>query len=697
MHAKTKNKRLKKELKLRDVYAIATGATLSAGFFLLPGIAATKAGPALVLAYLIAAIPMIPAMFSVIELATAMPRAGGVYYFLDRALGPFFGTIGGIGTWLALILKVAFALIGMGAYISLFLPSLPIVPVALVIAVLLGVINIFGAKKSGRLQVFLVFGLLAILFIFFLEDIPYIDLSHFSGFFDKGFDAIISTAGMVYISYVGVTKVASLSEEVENPERNIPRGMILSLSTALFIYLVGTLILVALIPPEELAGNLTPVATAAHYAMGPIGVILLSVAAMLAFISVANAGLMSASRYPLAMSRDHLIPPRFRKLGKFGTPVQGILLTLGVIIIILVLLNPMRIAKLASSFQLLMFSLVCLAVIVMRESRIDSYDPGYRSPFYPWMQIVGMLLPFYLIFKMGWLPTLFTIGLIVAASLWYYYYARHRTRRNGAVYHVFARLGQLKYHDLDTELRGILREKGLRQEDPFDDIVSRSMVLDLDQEKQFENLVRQVAMLLAGKIDMSAESISEQIMDGTRIGATPVTRGVALPHFRCGTIEQAEMVLVRAKKGVTMTLYNPLTHEEEEEVKVGALFFLISPESDPAQHLRILARIAERVDEESFAADWTLASSDHQLRQSLLQDDHFLALAISPNNRTKVLIGKPLFAADIPKGCLVAMLHRDGHSFVPDGGTVLQDGDHITVIGNQEGLSILKKRYRSAL
>jgi APA family basic amino acid/polyamine antiporter len=151
---------LKKELKLLDVFAIATGTTLSAGFFLLPGIAAQEAGPALVLAYLIAAVPLIPAMFSIIELATAMPRAGGVYYFLDRTLGPLFGTIGGLGTWFALILKVAFALIGMGAYISLFVPELSITPAAILIAIILGSINAFGAKKSGRLQILLLFGLL---------------------------------------------------------------------------------------------------------------------------------------------------------------------------------------------------------------------------------------------------------------------------------------------------------------------------------------------------------------------------------------------------------------------------------------------------------------------------------------------------------------------------------------------------------
>ena len=152
MTALKKHKRLSKELKLLDVYAIATGATLSAGFFLLPGIAAEQVGPALVLSYMIAVIPLVPAMFSVIELATAMPRAGGVYYFLDRALGPFLGTIGGIGTWLAMVLKVAFALVGMGAYIALFVPELQIKPIAVGIAVILGALCLFGAKKSGKLQ-----------------------------------------------------------------------------------------------------------------------------------------------------------------------------------------------------------------------------------------------------------------------------------------------------------------------------------------------------------------------------------------------------------------------------------------------------------------------------------------------------------------------------------------------------------------
>lgn len=693
MHAINKHKRLKKELQLKDVYAISTGATLSAGFFLLPGIAAVEAGPALILSYLLAAIPMVPAMFSVIELATAMPRAGGVYYFLDRSLGPYFGTIGGIGTWLALILKVSFALIGMGAYISLFLPNVPIIPIAMLIALLLGAINVVGTKKSGSLQIFLVFGLLAILAVFLLSGVFEFQPTHFKGFFTAGFDSIMATAGMVYISYVGVTKVASLSEEVADPEANLPKGMILSLSTAVLVYFFGTLMIVGLVPAEVLSGNLTPVAAAADYALGRFGVILVSVAALLAFVSVANAGLMSASRYPLAMSRDHLLPPLFRKLGKFGTPLPSILLTIGVVLTILLLFDPMKIAKLASSFQLLMFALVCLAVIVMRESRLQSYDPGYKSPFYPWMQIAGILLPFFLIFKMGWVSILFSTGLIVASTFWFIYYARQRTSRNGAIFHVFAHLGQRQHRDLDSELRGILREKGLRKQDPFDEIVARSLVFDLEEEASFEGVVTVIAYKLQAKVNLSAEEIKGQIMDGTRIGATPVTHGIALPHFRTDRIDQAEMVLVRARRGVVMSVYNPLTHEEEETIKIGALFFLVSPESDPALHLRILARIAERVDEDSFSAEWNEAGDEHQLRQSLLHDDRFATLTLSAASATAGLIGKPLQDASFPPSCLAAMLHRAGQSFVPNGTTILKDGDRLTIIGDMDGLARLKDDY----
>ncbi len=202
MPGRKPSKRLKKELGLFDVYAIATGATLSSGFFLLPGLAAVGAGPALPLSYLIAALFLIPGLVSKAELATAMPRAGGVYYFLDRSMGPLMGTMGGFGTWFALILKTAFALIGMGAYLSLFLPDIPVIPIAAAFAILFGIVNLLGAKKSGAAQVFLVIGLLLLLLWFTGLGVLQVKARHFMGFFDKGTASLISTAGLVVVSYM---------------------------------------------------------------------------------------------------------------------------------------------------------------------------------------------------------------------------------------------------------------------------------------------------------------------------------------------------------------------------------------------------------------------------------------------------------------------------------------------------------------
>ena len=155
--------RLEKQLGLWDVYAIATGATLSSGFFLLPGLAAAGAGPAMPLSYLLAGLILLPGLFSMVELATAMPRAGGIYYFLDRSMGPLVGAIGGFGTWIAIILKCAFALIGVGAYLKLFLPGLQMGPIAAGFAIFFGGVNYFGAKKSGSFQLLLLIGLLILL------------------------------------------------------------------------------------------------------------------------------------------------------------------------------------------------------------------------------------------------------------------------------------------------------------------------------------------------------------------------------------------------------------------------------------------------------------------------------------------------------------------------------------------------------
>ncbi|MCA9393105.1 MAG: amino acid permease [Candidatus Omnitrophica bacterium] len=693
MTAAAKHKVLKKELSLINVYAIATGTTLSAGFFLLPGLAAKQAGPAMILSYLIAAIPLVPTMFCMIELATAMPRAGGAYYFLDRSLGPLAGTIGGIGTWLSLVLKSAFALIGMGAYLSLFISGDIMIPVALGFALFFGVVNLLGAKEIGLLQVIMVAAILVLLAGFIGTGIWELQPANFENFFMAGSTNILATAGLVYISYAGITKVTSVAEEVADPEKNLTRGMLLAFATALVVYVLGTIVMVGVVPINDLSKSLTPVALAAQNIVGHWGTVLVTIAAVLAFFSMTNAGILSASRYPLAMSRDHLLPRQFRSLTKSGIPYVSVLFTVGVIMLIILFLNPLKIAKLASAFQLLVFAFCCGAVIIMRESRIEAYDPGFRSPLYPWMSIVGIVSSAWLIIEMGITPTLFSAGLVVAGTAWFFYYARHRVERGGAILHVFERLGQNRHLGLDAELRGILKEKGLRDQDPFEEIIAQAQVIDLIERESFEGVIKQAAMMLSTKLSHPVDQIEKEFLDGTKVGGTPVSGGVALPHMRLSHIIEPMILMVRAREGVDLEIEEDLWGPHVPQGEIHAIFFLVSPEENPKQHLRILAKIAGRVDDPGFIDEWLACEDEQQLKEVLLRDENFLNIKLRMGTSSEALVNRRIRDIHMPEEALIAIINRDGIPIVPTGSKMLHEGDRLTIIGDKKGIAEFRRLY----
>lgn len=685
---------LSKELRLLDVYALATGATLSAGLFLLPGIAASQAGAAITLCYLIAAIPLVPAVLCKVELATAMPKAGGTYYFLDRSLGPLAGTVGGIGTWLALILKTSFALVGLGAYVSLYLDPSPLMTKAIAVgfALLFGVVNALGAKKTAAFQRLLVGSLLVIIAAFSALGLPEIDPGAFAGFFGSGADAIIATAGTVYISYVGVTKVISVAEEIKDPERTLPRAVFLSMFTAVAVYLVTTSVMVGVVPMTELSGSETPMAQAAGAIAGDAGMAIITVAALLAFFSVANAGILSASRYPMAMAGDSLLPPGLARVGALGTPVRSIVLSVAIVIAIVVFLDPLGIAKLASSFQLFIFALECLAVIVMRESGLSSYDPGFKTPLYPWLPLFGIFAPFLLIAAMGLMPTLFSMALVAGGIAWYWTYARERVERRGALFHVFARLGEQRHEDLDSELRGILKQKGLRDEDPFDEVVFNSSVIDLGEAQDFNELIGRAASALHARTGFELETFVEGFTEGTRTGATPVSKGVALPHMHLDGLERPHLVLARSRSGLTVT-GGDVFGQETKAGGVHAVFFLASPAGDPSQHLRMLAQLASRIDEDRFIEDWLGASNEVQLREIFLRNERYVSIELIPGSVAESLAGRRVRELELPEECLVVAVRRAGRTLVPRGETVLLGGDRLLVIGEPGPIAELNARF----
>lgn len=701
--AESSNDKLKRTLTLFDVYVLCTGAMFSSGFFLLPGLAAAQTGPSVILAYFVSGLMILPAMLSMAELTTAMPRAGGSYYFIDRAMGPLAGTIGGLGTWISLILKSAFALIGMGAYLAIFV-ELPIKPVAVALTIAFGAINIVGAKESSKLQRILVTILLAVLAYFVTQglfDVFSVKggrtvLAELDPFFTDGLGGFASTVGLVFVSYAGLTKVASVAEEVIDPDRSIPLGMTLSVLTATFVYCVGVFIMVVTLEPSQLHSDMTPVATAAEEFFGWIpfggGIVLIVIAAIAAFASTGNAGIMSASRYPLAMARDRLLPSQFGALGRFSTPTVGIVATCLTMIATIVFLDIASVAKLASAFQLVVFGIINLCVIVMRESKLEYYHPGFRSPFYPWVQLIGILVPIWLIAKMGWIAIIMCGAVILIGFIWYAKYAVHRVSRHGAIYHVFERLGRKRDDAVDRELRGVMGEKGLSDEDPFESVVAHAEVIDIRSECSFNDVARQVAHVIDPKLDLTEDELVEALMNEARTGLLPMAEGIAAPTLQDPTINHFEMVLVRAHKGVRLSMER--SHGDFVlEKPIYAFVFLLSPRAEMGTHLRILSHLANYTDEPDFLDNWLHAADADTLRDLLLRDERFLHFVVHPHGPSAELVGASLREIGLPHGVLVALVRREDETFVPDASTTFQLRDRITIIGNPEGMLDVRDRF----
>ena len=423
---------LQRNLGLSAVFTVSLGAMIGSGIFVLPGLATKLTGPGAALAYFIAGLIVIPAGLSQSEMATAMPKAGGAYLFIDRAMGPLMGTVAGFGVWFALVFKAAFALVGLGGYLLFFL-DVPIKTVGIVLAILLVIINAFGVKETGGFQTIVVFGVLGVLLYFVAAGGTNVDATAFDPFLNHGVKGLLAATGLVFVSYAGVTNIASVAEEVKDPGRTLPRGMLASIGLMIVLYPAMVWVIVGNVPLAGLANDPSPIATTAGMFMGRFGVGVISAAAVLALISMANAGLLSSSRYPFAMARNRLAPSVFAKINeKTGTPISSIALT-GTVMLLLIAFVPLfELAKLASAFQALVFTLINLSVIAFRESNPSWYRPVFRSPFYPWVQIVGIVGSLLLLTQLGLVSILGSIGIVVIGVGWYRLFGRSRASHESA-------------------------------------------------------------------------------------------------------------------------------------------------------------------------------------------------------------------------------------------------------------------------
>ena len=431
-------KSLERDLGLPTVLAISIGAMIGSGIFILPALALDIAGPSVVLAYLLAGVFVLPAALSKSEMATAMPEAGGTYIYIERGMGPLLGTIAGVGTWFALAFKGGLALVGGVPYLLIAF-DLPVTPVALALAAVLILVNLVGAKQTGRLQVAIVAVMLAAMAWFVFGGAPSVEQTNFRPFLTDGYGGLLAATGLVFVSYAGVTKVASVAEEIEDPDRNIPLGILLSLGFTTVLYVLVVAIMVGVTDAGVIAGSKVPVADAARAAVGPLGLGAVVLAAVLALISTANAGILSSSRYPFAMARDGLVPESLADVSeRFGTPSASITLTGAVLLVLIAFVPILDIAKLASAFQILVFVMVNLTIVAFREGEME-YDPSFESPLYPWTQVFGVLGGLLLLTQMGTIAIAGAVVITVGSAVWYFAYARPRVQREGAATDVVRR------------------------------------------------------------------------------------------------------------------------------------------------------------------------------------------------------------------------------------------------------------------
>jgi APA family basic amino acid/polyamine antiporter len=602
--------KLKKELNLLDVFCITAGAILSSGLFIIPGLAHAQAGPAILISYLLAALLATTGMLSQAELASAMPRAGGTYFYVTLSMGSVVGTLYGITTLFALSLKSAFELIGMAIFTRLVI-DIDIHIIAVSLCLIFIFVNIIGAKEAGRVQVILVSVIIAILLVYIIRGLPLIKVQHFDPLVPQGIKAILSTAGFVFLSYGGLLKIASIAEEVRDPGRVLPMGMILSLLVVVILYMVVIFVTVGVLDDAVLNRSLTPVSDGAAAFLGSGGKIALSIVAILAFTSAANAGIMGASRYPLALSRDDLLPRFLGKVNaRFKTPHVAVLVT-GILIIAALFLKLDIIVKAASSVLILTYIFTCLALIIMRESRLQNYQPRFRAPLYPWIQIFGIIGFVVLLLEIGKEALLVSLVLIGSGLFVYWFYGRIRSEREYALLHLIERITakELTTHSLETELKEIITERDDIIKDRFDRIIERSVILDIDKSVPVEEFFRLVAEAMAEHLKEEQETLLKLLLDRERENSTVLSPDLAIPHIVIEGEHVFDILLARCQEGVVFS---------ESAPRVHTIFVLIGTRDERNFHLRALAAIAQIIQEPHFEEKWMAAKGEEALRDLVL-------------------------------------------------------------------------------
>ncbi|MFQ5647589.1 MAG: amino acid permease, partial [bacterium] len=521
----------------------------------------------------------------------------------------------GFANWLSIALKSAFALVGIGALATILFPGMGTVGIkiaALLACLLFSALNTVSLKEAGKLQIALVLALLIIMALYSFKGFQALNPLHYSPFTTSGWQSVFAVAGMVFVSYGGLTKVISVSEEVRNPSRNLPLGMFLAFGIVSALYILVVFITVGLVDGQALSGSLIPLSLGAGISMKGWGIFLVDTGAFFAFATTANAGILSASRSPMAMSRDGLLPELFSQTNKrFGTPHIAIASTTVFITGVIAFLSVENLVKTASTMMILMFMLVNFSIIIMRYSGVQNYRPSFKAPFFPWLQIAAIIIYGFLIVEMGNIPLFLTGVFVIAALLWYLAYVNQRINRQSAfvymVKNVIAK--DIVRSGLEDELKKITIERDSISLDRFDSLVKQAEILDLEQSISARDMFRKVAEMLSARLGQKEESLYRMFLKREKESSTVIHPGLAIPHIIIEGNHIFDLLIIRCREGIIFSELNP---------PVTTAFVLVGSLDERNYHLRALMNIARIVEETDFEERWKGARGVEEVRDIII-------------------------------------------------------------------------------
>jgi basic amino acid/polyamine antiporter, APA family len=435
-HNDGKGPSLNKVLGAFDLTMLGIGAIIGTGIFVLTGIAAAEhAGPALILSFILSGLACAFAALCYSEFASTVPASGSAYTYSYATFGEFIAWILGWDLILEYGLASSAVSSGWSGYLQGLLAGFGIhlptaltgafdpskgtfinLPAVLIVVALTGLLYM-GVKHSTRLNSIMVIIKLAVVLLFIAVGVGYVKPEHWTPFMPFGFSGVAQGAATVFFAYIGFDAVSTAAEEVRNPQKNMPIGIIGSLVVCTVLYIVVSLILTGIVP-YKLLDVPNPVAFALQFIHQNWAAGFISLGALLGITTVLIVMLYGQTRLFYAISRDGLLPSALSEIHpKTKTPTKSVLLT-GVLVAIFGGLVPLdQLAELTNFGTLLAFIVVSIGIVVLRKTRPDLHR-SFKVPFVPVIPILSVVFCGYLLFNLPlrtWVGFVvwFVIGLIV--------------------------------------------------------------------------------------------------------------------------------------------------------------------------------------------------------------------------------------------------------------------------------------------